>query len=102
MQKKIGIGLAVGLFLTVLLSGWGARSFFLAILQQPFRALLSSSEPLQTGMIEVSENLDPWGNATRRLFKPFGRVRVTRRFPGPPMPPHQSPEAPSSNQKQER
>ncbi|OGR90967.1 MAG: hypothetical protein A2992_04210 [Elusimicrobia bacterium RIFCSPLOWO2_01_FULL_59_12] len=90
MQKKILIGLWVGIGLAALFSLLGAPVSLLDILKEPLQSLMGTQQKLQSGALEVSVHIDPLQQATRRLFKPFGRVRLTRRFPGPPMPPHRN------------
>jgi hypothetical protein len=79
MPKKLAIGILVGIGLAAFFSLWGAPVPVIDLLQQPLRSLWGTRRQLVTGVIEVSESL-PVEAAARRLFKPFGAVRVTRRF----------------------
>ena len=81
MRKKAAIGLLVGIGLVAFFSLWETPVSLLDLLKQPLRSLWGSHQHLENGVLEVSENIDSVQEATRRLLKPFGVVRLTRRFP---------------------
>lgn len=83
MKKKLIIGLGVLLGAGILFSLVRSPLSLWDVLTQPFQSLWGSHQQLETGVLEVSEHIDPLEQATRRLLKPFGGVRLIRRFPAP-------------------
>ena len=81
MRKKIAIIVVVGIGVGALISLWGTQVSLSNLLTQPLTSLLNSPHQLQTGVLEVSENIEPVQEATRRLFKPLGVVHLIQRFP---------------------
>ena len=82
-QRKIAIGIGVLIALAVLGSLWGTPVSLKDLLVQPIQVLLGSPRQLQVSVLEVSENMTPVEDATRRLLQPLGVVRVIQRFPAP-------------------
>src|SRR5882762_3285284 len=85
-RKSAGVFILVGIGLAALLSLWGAPVSFLDLLKQPLQSLWGSHQQLQTGILEVSENVQFVQDATRRLLQPLGALRLTRRYPTPAPP----------------
>ena len=81
MGKKAAIGVLVSIGLGAFLSLWTAPVPLVDLLKQPLRSLWGSHQHLEDGVLEVSENMDSVQEATRRLLKPFGVVRLTRLLP---------------------
>ncbi len=100
VQKKIFIGGMGVLGLILLISLFKSPTSTTRVLKRPLLALVGTSEDLPLGVLEVSGHIDPLEQATRRLFKPWGRLRVTRRFPGTPMPPQRLPNDSPDSQRQ--
>lgn len=98
VKKKFivsGIGIVTLFVLIGLLRGMPSKR---NLFKQPLLTLIGGREDL--AVLEVSGHIDPLEQATRRLFKPWGRLHVTRRFPGPPMPPQQLEDLSSDPQRQ--
>lgn len=81
MRKMAGIGILALVGLVASWSLWGTSVSFLDLITHPLRSLWGSQQQLNSGLLEVSESLDPVRAASRRLLKPFGMVRVIRTFP---------------------
>ena len=82
-RQKIVFGLGIIIGLGVLIVLWKSPMSVLDVLTQPVQVLMGSPRQLETGILEVSENMTPVEEATRRLLQPLGVVRVIRRFPAP-------------------
>jgi hypothetical protein len=73
----------IGLILVVF---WGLHKTpvpFIDLVKQPLHALWGSHRQLRTGVLDVSEHISSVEEATWRLLKPFGSVRLIRRVPAP-------------------
>jgi hypothetical protein len=87
MGKRWLIG--VGIILAgvwVIFSLRNAPVLLIDLLKEPLYSLWGTHRQLKIGVLEVSENLDTLEEATRRLLRPFGRVRLISRVPAPPLP----------------
>jgi hypothetical protein len=92
--KKLGVGLLILLGLAALISLSQSQIPLTVLLTQPLQALWGSPEQFQTGVLEVSGNIEPVEAATRRLLKPLGKVRLTRHYPPSDSPSPESPRTP--------
>ena len=84
MRSKLGLVLAVVLSALALMSLLQSPRDVSQALFEPLRVIFGAPQQLQTGVLEVSENLPNVEKATQRLLKPLGAVRLIRRFPTPP------------------
>ncbi len=89
MNKKVAIGLLAGIGVGALLSLRGSPISLPDLLSMPLASIWGSPGLLGTGILEVSENIEPVQEATRRLFKPLGSVHLIRRYP--PVTPSEAP-----------
>ena len=94
-RQKIVIGISFCAGLVLLWSLREAPVSFTRLLTEPIHTLLGSPQQLQSGILEVSENVNTVQEATRRLFKPLGAVRLIRRLSVSP--PSTTPAAPSDS-----
>jgi hypothetical protein len=87
MLKRGFIGLGVILAgLWIYFSLQHAPVLLVQLLKEPLYSLWGTHHRLHAGVLEVSENFGTVEDATRRLLKPFGRVRLIRRVPAPVLP----------------
>jgi hypothetical protein len=95
MLKRGLIGLGVALAgIWIYFSLQNAPVLLVELLKEPLYSLWGTHQRLQAGVLEVSENIGTVEDATRRLLKPFGRVRLIRRVSAPVLPENPPPPLP--------
>jgi hypothetical protein len=79
MNKKVVGLILAGLGLIAFISLSDAPLPLWEALLRPVEALFDVSDSLGNRAVDVSENMEPVQDATRRLLKPIGNVSLTHR-----------------------
>jgi hypothetical protein len=92
-KRSLSVWLAALVALTLFLAL--APAGFWELARTPVEFLWGAPAQLHNGLLEVSETI-PVEEATRRLFKPLGRLHVVHRYPAstPDTPTGQQPNPP--------